>query len=337
MGLEFAEGFAGWKVSNTFDSEFLALLQARWTDVINATCSVFTDSFGKYFHVGPGAFLSKTMSHHAGWTVGFRFRVENTSQLWSCTNNAVELCSISVNADKTFTVRTSNGTLVIATSDVPVHTGKWYYLEISMQLSGTTNINVAVKVRLSGGPIIDANLDSAIPTTQLTSNTATINRHTFSGAADYRDMYFNNTAESWRGDIKIVAVRPNGDVVTDMTPTGGGLHYTQINEEYSDSDTTYVADGTVGHKDIYDWEDIPSFSGTISAVQISIHARKDDEGVKSFKIVTGDTGAEAASEEFFLADDFVCCHTPQDVDPATGLLYTRAGFNAKRYGFEVTS
>ncbi len=338
MGLEFCESWQGFEAAAPSEgSNDGSLLLARWTSNANGGFVITSDAYGKYCTPGSNVYLYKTMSHQAGWTVGFRFRISQSGILWSGYNDAISLCSIDVLADNTLRVKTGNANVLVGVSDAAIHTAKWNYLEISVALSGSGNINAAVKVRLNGGLILDANADSGIAASSLVSATATINSHSITGPADYRDLYFNNTANSFRGDIKIVAVRPNGDVVTNFTPTGGGAHYTQVNEEFSDSDTTYVADGTATDQDIYDWQDIPGFSGTIQAVQISFHARKDDEGAKSFEIVTGDTGSEAQSPEFFVADDYICYHTPQDLDPATGLAYTQPGFNAKRFGVRVIS
>ena len=56
----------------------------------------------------------------------------------------------------------------------------------------------------------------------------------------------------------------------------------------------------------------------------------------AFKTVVGDTGTEANSGDFYLEDSYVYHHFPFDTDPATGLAWTRAGFNAKRFGVKVT-
>jgi hypothetical protein len=343
--LEFCESWSWFQASaiGIFDNTAIngALLLGRWTSKINVAGVFTSDAFGKYYNPGANGYLYKTMTHRSGWTVGFRFRIPNLGPaiLWTGWNNDQALCNITVNADGTLTVRAGQsgaGNPLIGTTNAAVHSGKFYYGELSCELTGTTNINVAIKLRVNGEQLLDANANSGINQSSLTSGTTTINRHSITGSADYRDLYFNSAANTFRGDVKILGVRPNGDVVSQMTPTGGGAHYTQVNEEFSDSDTTTVSDSVVGHQDIWDWEDIPGFSGTIQAIQVSINARKDDEGSRAFEIVTGDTGTEAASPDFYVADDYVCCHTPQDVDPATGLAYTRAGFNAKRFGVKIT-
>lgn len=342
LGLEFCESWQGFKSSptgvDTADASNKVLLPARWTDLINTGAVWFTDAYGKYIEIGSNGYLFKTMTHQAGWTVGFRFRVPNSCILWTGYNNDTALCNISVNVDNTLTLRAggSGSGALIGTTDFAVHSAKWYYGEVTCALTNSGGfVHVASKLKINGQLLLDGEATSNSSIVNLTSGTATINRHSLTGICDYRDIVFRNLANAFGGDVKIIAVRPNGDVVSQFTPTGGGAHYSQVNDEYSDFDATYAEDATVGQQDIWDWEDIPSFSGTIQAIQISMHARKTDEGLRTFKIVTGDTGTEAASPEIFLADDYICYHTPQDLDPATSLPYTRANFNAKRFGVKV--
>lgn len=340
--LEFCESWQTFKASaigvDSADPTNGALVLARWTDLINARVTWFSDSFGIYAGVGANAFLFKTMSHQGSVTIGIRFRAFGPTQLWTGWNNNDGLSNVTVNTDGTLTVHaglSGVGNPLVGTTDFAIHFGKWNYLELETVLSGSAPIHAHMKLRLNGQLLLDAGADTLHNASGLTSGTATINRHSLTGACDYRDVYFNKTANSFRGDIKIIGRRPDGDVITDWTPTGGGTSFDQINEQYSDFDTTRITSPTPGDQAIFDWQDIPGFSGTIQAVQISVLAKKDDEGLRTIKIVTGDTGTEATSDEIFLSDDYVVYHTPQDVDPATGLAYTQAGYNAKRYGVEV--
>jgi hypothetical protein len=336
MGLEFCESWSGYKIASTTDPVVLALLSIRWTGIINATSSILNDADGNYIEIGANGYLFTTLSHQQGWTVGFRFRVPNVVQslLWTGYNNAQALCSIQVNNDGTLTVL-ANGA-VVATTSISVHSNTWYYLEISTALSGTSNINTTAVVKLNGQQVINANANTGINAATLLSNSATINRHSLTGLCDYRDIYMNNLANQFDGDIKILFVRPNGDTaVSSFAPSAGSVHFSLVNETYSDFDATYLTDATVNDLDIWDWQDIPSFTGTIKGIQISMTARKDDEGSKAFAIVTGALGTERVSQTFYLADDYICFRDTQDVDPATGVAYTVAGFNAKQFGVQV--
>ncbi len=340
--LEFCESWETFKATalgvDSADATNGALVLARWTDLINARVTWFSDSFGKYAQVGANAFLYKTMRHQTSVTIGIRFRAFQATQLWTGLNNADGLSNVTVNVDGTLTVRaglSGGGNPLVGTTDFAIHFGKWHYLELETVLTGSAPIHAHMKLKVNGALLLDAGADTLHNAADLTSATATINRHALTGACDYRDVYFNKTANSFRGDIKIIGRRTNGDVITDFTPTGGGTSFDQINEDYSDFDTTTIASATPGDQAIFDWQDIPGFSGTIQAVQISMLAKKDDEGLRTIKIVTGDTGTEESSDEYYLSDDYVVYHTPQDVDPATGLAYTQAGYNAKRFGVEM--
>lgn len=342
--LEFCESWQWFKASPTgvpsSDPTNGVLVFSRYNDLVNSGVTFFEDGFGKYALIGANASLFKTMTHNAGWTIGFRFMCEIPTQLWTAYNNADPLGNVTVNDDGTLSLYaggSSGGNPLVATSNFAIHFGKWNYCEVSIELSGSTPVHAAMKLKINGQLLIDSGADTLHAASGLTSGTATINRHALTGACNYRDIVYRNVANTFGGDVKILAVRPDGDVVTDFTATGGATHFDQVNEEYSDFDTTTVKSANVGDKDIYDWQDIPGFSGTIQGVQISVLAKKDDEGLRTFKTVTGDTGSELQSDEFFLSDDYVCYHTPQDVDPATGVPYTRSGFNAKRFGIQLTA
>jgi len=333
--IEFVEGWQWFKASiagvPSSDPVNGALVFGRWTDLINATATFFTDAYGKYCAIGENGYLFITLSHNGGWTVGFRFNLPQAGNLWTGYNNADALGNLTANADGTLTLRAGGsgfGNPLIGTSNFAVHFGKWYYAEISCALSGSAPVNSAMQLKINGELLLDGNAGSNFNAAGLTSGTATINRHSLTGACSYRDIVMRNQALTYGGDVKIIAVRPNGDVITQWTPTGGGPSYTQVNEDFSDFDATKLSD-------ILDWQDIPGFAGTIQGIQASMNAKKDDEGLRTFKTVTGDTGSEEQSDEFFLSDDYVCYRTCQDVDPATGLPYTQAGFNAKRFGVRV--
>ena len=138
------------------------------------------------------------------------------------------------------------------------------------------------------------------------------------------------------GDIAIVGIFPNGDGgESDWTPISGSIHYLMVNSHPVDL-SKYLFDLTPGDLDTWNWDDAPGFSGTIKAINIGMDARKDGEGTKSFEIVVGTTGTEAHSDEFFVSD-----LTPEyyemglETDPATGVAWTLAGFNAKEFGIKL--
>jgi hypothetical protein len=308
---------------------------------------------GQEMQIGAGTTFFKTLDHQSGWCVGLRFKTSSVggtldTTLYTARNNGAILLTLQVNTDGTLIAYAGNHQTVIGVTDFAIHADKWYYIEIDYSLSGTTNITATATVRLDGNTsaVISGSGATNVANTSLTSGTATVNNHMLgsgnSTATTYKDIYIcdhnggvNNT---FLGQVTILVVRPNGDVVSQWTPNSGITHFNRVNDSIgADDDTTYVSDGTVGHQDIWDWEDIPGFSGTIKFVEVHMYARKDDEGSKSFQTVVGDTGTEAHSGDFFVSDNYVYYDQCFDTDPATGFAWTRTGFNTKRFGAKVTT
>jgi hypothetical protein len=315
---------------------------ARWTSTANGQWSIIADSIGQYAELtASGVSIFKTLrTHNAAYTVGFRVRIPTiaVTSLFTIYNNAQALGAVSINADGTVTLSgQSAGVSVIGTTNESIHAGKWYYFEVSISLTGTTNINVAMILKINGSQILSGNINTGVNNTNLTSRDTTLNRIGFAGVAHLRDIYVNIGASQFDGDITIRAIRPDGDLTSGWICSTGTTEYVLVNENFSDFDTTYVYQTATGSQAIWSWQDLPTFSGTIKGIQISIMARKDDEGSKSFEIVTGTTGTETASPEFFVGDDYVAYFHCQDNDPATGVPYTVSGFNAKPFGIKVIS
>lgn len=314
---------------------------ARWSSTANGQWSIVADGSGQYASLGQNVSILKTLrNHNAAYTIGFRIRISQlaSTTLFTIFNNASSLGALSLNSDGTITVSgQSAGASVIGTTNESLHTGKWYYFEVSISLSGTTNINVAIVFKINGESVLSGNINTGVNNTSLTSRDTTLNRIGLFGLADYRDIYVNIGASQFDGDIKILGIRPDGDLTSNWICSTGTTEYVLVNETFSDFDTTYVYQTATGSQGIWSWQDIPTFSGTIKGIQISMIARKDDEGTKVFKIVTGTTGTETSSPNFYVGDDYIAYFHCQDNDPATGVPYTVAGFNAKPFGIEVVT
>lgn len=335
MGLEFCESWTAFKAASTGDATNAAIINARWNSLVSAGGTIITDSRGNYYSAGASSGLNKTVSHHAGFTLGLRL-LPQAGQVVSLANNAQNFVTISVNSDGTMNVITANN-VATDTTNASLHVNKWYYLELSMALTGSTNINMAYEFRVNGETLLSTNHNTGLNNINFPSQTTTANVLSLQGGGGnaFRDIYLNNTSGAFDGDVIIEASRPDSDVVTNWVTSSGTTHYTLVNENYSDFDTTYVYTTATGSQDIYTWQDIPSFNGIIQAIQISFIARKDDEGSKVFEIVTGTSGTETHSPQFYLSDDYIAYFHCQDTDPATGTNWTVPGFNNKDFGIKA--
>ena len=124
----------------------------------------------------------------------------------------------------------------------------------------------------------------------------------------------------------------------DFTPSAGSAHYSLVAEAPDDDgDASYVESGTVGHKDLYGYQDLTGTPAAIMAVQLATVARKDDAGSRSLRAVlkSGATTANGATR--VLGTSYALYDDRFEVDPATGAAWTKAGVDALQAGVEVVA
>jgi hypothetical protein len=165
------------------------------------------------------------------------------------------------------------------------------------------------------------------------------NRHTLR----FDDVYFCYTSGSrnndFLGDVRVVTLRPNADMTqADFTPSVGSVHYSLVAEAPdNDGDATYVESGTVGHKDLYGYQDLTGTPAAILAVQLATVARKDDAGGRSLRAVLKSGATTANGTTRVLGTSYALYDDRFEVDPATGTAWTKAGVDALEAGVEVVA
>jgi hypothetical protein len=279
---------------------------------------------------GGGSF-SKTLPHSAEWVTGFAYRIDGTGSggvdvFYSLSNNFAPLCQLAQAADGTIVLYAGDGRHVIQVTDRSLITGRWYYLEVHVTLTGTTPISCTAELRINGHVEASGTASTERNASELLSLAGDANVHQFNplvgigGGCSFDDLYIKNEA-GYEDDVRNAAIYPDGDGGTlDWTPNSGVTHFDRVNTAPVDL-TKWLETATPGDMDLWTFT-LPSLSGTIVGINISVLARKDDEGTKSFKIVVGTTGTDATSDEFFVSDA-----TPEyyefslKLDPATGLAW----------------
>jgi len=361
--LEYCDSFGIYQnrigLTNCVPSQYS--LMTRWNSIGNGNLQIATVG-GAGARGNPalwlpfGAKISKTFSHHATYTVGARINISSTlgvggGVLFELGNCAQLLVDLIVNADGSVTVRgqPSGAAVTILTTAVGIVASTNCYLELSVVLTGTTNINAAVQVWINGVSFGSANANIGINAAQLSSLSATFNRIYLSsgvvtnGGTYLSDFYVTNgdgaTNTGALGPVEVDAYPlPNGDGGTlQWSAYGGGAHFSEINELPSDGDAGYVSSSVIGQVDSYDWQDVVTFSGTVKSVQLSYCARTNDEGSRAFRGNIGAGGVEQHTATYGLPFTYQYFHQAFDLDPATGLAWTRTNFNAKQFGIELVA
>jgi len=336
-------------------------LASRWTNpVINPTTSVLAATGGRLngpsFQLGRTSFVYKTMSHQAHWIAGCAAKVPASGlvsaggDLFGLQNNNITMFRLQLNIDGTLTMYAGNGVTVIATTASPiVFNNAWFFWEVDVALTGTTNITVTASLKVNGIVVATGAVATGINMSVFLSNNATTNVfYLGSGMGSGSStilldgaFYIHNTGGAvpgYWGDIQVLYVLPNGDTAqADWAPNSGAVHYDRVNELPKDDDTTYLADGTAAQKDAWDWQNLAALTGVVRTVQLSAAARKDAEGAKSFRTGVGATLSEALSDTFYVNDSYIYYHFNWDLDPATGLAWTITNFNAKQFGIDVVA
>lgn len=354
MGIEFAESFDAYPLGNTISNPTLFdLLDSKWTSHFLELDVVSNGRTGKGLTIPFGSFIFKTLAHRAFWSTVFAFRVNSGnggSTLYGIQNNGTPLFYVNYNFDHTLAVYASGN--LIAVTDKAIHQSKFNSLGVDVTFSGSSPITITVSLWLNGEKLINAaSASSGVNASSLLSGTATGNVHVFvSGTASTGDTTFDDIVisngeadssggslnQSFIGDVQLQVIVPNGDVLINKWSSTAVTHWDQVNEIPADT-TTYVEDGTATDVEVWAWQDIGAFSGKIIGLQYNLYAKKTDEGSKSLKHNVGATGTTYTGPEFFVNDDYVTYHMPLDADPATGVRFTVAGFNATDFGVQVQS
>lgn len=232
---------------------------------------------------------------------------------------------------------------MLATASSPMPSQQWTFLELKATIADSGG---TVQVRLDGAQVLSFTGDTRNAGTAEIATVRFSNHFVASGTRHLLrldDVYFCDTAGSrnndFLGDVKVVTLRPNADTAqADFTPSTGSVHYALVAEAPDDDgDATYVESGTVGHKDLYGYQDLTGTPAAIMAVQLATVARKDDAGGRSLRAVlkSGATTANGATR--LLGTSYALYDDRFEVDPATGAAWTKAGVDALQAGVEVVA
>lgn len=352
----FAESFTRYKLASFADADLFADLASRWTLVSGGGLGtiIANGRNGQALRLGFGSAVAKTLPHSGRWVVGRAYRLAaspfGNDAIYQLSNNTNVLFTLRQNVDGTLSMHAGvGGDPVIGVSERALDKGIWYYIEVDITIGGGSPLTVSAELRINAHVEASGVHDAPYNASQNLSFPSTggvdANYHQFSGTSgsggsggcDMDDLYIKNNS-GYYGDVRIVLLVPNGDGgVSDWTPDSGSTHYDRVNS-YPVDLTKYLETPTANDIDTWDWQDCPGFSGTIKAVNISMFARKDDEGTKSFKIVVGSSGTDGASDEYFVSDALGERYEwGQETDPATGIGWTQAGFNATQWGVKLIS
>jgi len=275
----------------------------------NATLVV---GFGYYFTAIANG---RIMSLYDGTTEGINLRLETTGEL-------------AIYRGTTFLARTAGLGLLNAT---------WHWIEMKVychDTAGTYEVRVGGVNRLSASGI-DTKAGSNAYHNIVTVPSLSLN------SVRYDDIYILDGSgavnNNFLGNMKVVAVFPNGDVsgYTDWTPSAAADHYTLVDENPTNDNTDYVESLTITDQDLWDYE-AASNLGTIAGIQINTEARVTDANSFTLKtLVKSDTTENTDAGQSVSSISYTTFHRIVEQDPHLSAAWTLTTLNAAQFGVEV--
>lgn len=330
----------------------------RWTEGVAAVVGTGRNGCGIFLGVNSASSIFKTLPRNSGWVAGFAAKGLGNGQPTSPSLYSLEslntsggldpVATLQINADLTATIKAGNSN-VIATSTNSFSEGRFHYFEMKTTLGTSSgNIQATVTLRVNGQTVATGSGDSGVTVLSRIDGAAKAGVHRFNAAPNtgtvYDDLYICDTDGSlnndFLGDIRVKLILATADVTTNWVTSSGTAHWSLTTEVPPDDDTTYVYSTATGSMDLYEWQDIAAFSGTIKGVQFSVYARKDNEGPRAIHLVEGSSGTNiigGTGSDVYLNDEFYYHHFALDTSPTSGSAWTVAQFNASRFGFVVAS
>lgn len=239
----------------------------------------------------------------------------------------------------------TGSTLSTSSASVITATNNYFYLEFQITFNSATGAlvlhsnGVNVPLSASSGLNTAPSGNNFFQTFQIGGCMPSISYSTAT-TYEYDDLYMltttGGTNTSFLGDVRIACVFPNGaGSSTQFTPNGAATNWQCVNETSEDGDTTYVSSATAGQKDLYTKQATPATTGPIFGVQFCSVARKDDAGARSIANtwLSGATAQDGATKALNQTYGWFLDMT--ESDPATGVAWTKTGFDAAQQGAKV--
>ena len=296
--------------------------------------------------------ITRTFDDQASWVMGFGLKRSGngTQALVRFLDVSTTQCSLLLNLDGTVSIVRGTATAVAGgKSTFSMKIKRYYHIEVKVTIANSIGANTAV-VRINEKIVLTVDAGEDL---QSTANaTADIIRidGLSSQETNIDDLYVFDgtdgggtepTNDDFAGDMKIGAHWPSGNGATSDflgSDVDSVDNYLLVDEALTDDDTTYVESSTIGHIDLYAFDDLAETPIEIKAIQINSVVRKDDAGAKTVRAVIRPTSTN------FVGDS----KSPQDgvysneieilnEDPETEAAWTEAGFNATEFGLEIVS
>ena len=346
MALLWIEGFEGFGTS-IGDAPSPAGIIGRKYPVINneGTMDIEAGRLGGYSIQFPSAstyIQSPVLTTNATMIVGFaaKFTLSSTDRalIYFYDGGTVGMTLVITPEGEVSVWR--GGTTLDTTSGLGLSSGTWYYFEFKVTCGDSPN--GSYEVRVGGVNVLsDTGLDTKAGTHTYHDSFRLNNSVTTPLYPYYDDLYCLDgsgaTNTDFLGNMRVVAIRPNGDTAANAwTPSAGADNYALVDEDIVDDDTTYVESDTSTTKDLYDYTAIAGLGDSVKGIQINTVCRETDANSFSLKtVVKSDATESADGAQAIGTTDYVTKTRIVELDPHTSNAWTLSGLNAAQFGIEV--
>lgn len=324
MAIEFFTGFEGCGSTNDLQSLFLS---CAYPATYNAT-----NGFGN----------SKCSSHSAGYWLEKNCIAAKTKAAGSHIKGSGTLANTNENYsifrfegpdirifNWTDGVRAYRGTTLLGTGSIGLSTSE-------------THIEVLVYSHVSDGVVqIKINGTLVLDLSGVNTGGADITKIRWGSASNgtYRDNLY--ISDQFEGELISILSKPSSDDSVQFTPSTGTDNYAMVDETGEDGDSTYVYSGTVGHKDVYGFSDVPA-GYVVKGVSVVTTARKSDSGVRTLQVIANQDSVDYdLGSELILTTAYpsgISVNHQRCLDKAPdGTSWDVNKLNAVKWGFEIAS
>ncbi|HET9565209.1 MAG TPA: hypothetical protein VFP27_12065 [Mycobacterium sp.] len=326
------------------------------TSGLNLKCGVFsaTDRVCKVFGNASGAtcivsFAYKNVNAFSAWN---NSSTENTN---ATGGSAATILSIRQGATTQvwFAINTSGqivayrGTTALGTSSSALSQNVYHYLEFKVVIDDSTG---TVTVKMDGTTILTLTSQDTKATSSATWDEVCLGCFGAPGGTaidnQYDDLIVMDGSGSYNndflGDRRVSALFPNavGNSSGSVSSGGGGTadRYTMVDETSLNSDTDYNTFAATGDKDTYGCQNCPTSGAPVSAVVVSIAAKKADAGEAGVAAVARISGTDYDSATLGVPGGYVVQQAIWDRSAVDGTTaWTTAVIDAAEFGVKKAS
>jgi len=243
----------------------------------------------------------------------------------------------SLNAQRATAGISGPGTILGSSAAGVLSAGVVAYLEVKVVLHASTG---TVTVRVNGASVLAlTGLNTGSGQTTWTGfwvgsgGTAIVTDHDDvyaldgSGSAPWNDFL---------GDVRVDARLPTAAGATTGWTPSAGANWACVDDAAPNDDTDYVTAATAALTDTYTVQDAPVAGATIYGVQHCLSVKKTDAGACTVAPVIRSGGVDYVGTAANPGTTYGYALSIAAVNPATGVAWTEAGFNAAEFGVTRT-